>query len=89
VRTRVSFEWDYGYDLPLRGLRDPKGRLSGGLRRALRQWMDAFEAGNPSDPNHPHASWVDEGRHLCEQVQRELGPNYEVIFWPDKRPGGH
>ena len=84
----MSFEWDYGYDFPLRGLRDPKGRLSGDLRSALRQWMDIFEAGNPSDPDDLGDSWFDQGRYLCERVQRELGANYEVVFWPDRRPCG-
>jgi hypothetical protein len=87
VRTRVSFEWDYGYALPLRGLRDPTGRLSPSLRRSLRDWLDVLEAADPSDPDHPGALWVGQGRRLSQQVQDELGPNYEVVFWLDREQG--
>lgn len=83
---RVLFDWDYGYSSPLRGPEDVDDNLTQQLRDLLREWLDVFEAGNPSDPSHPSASWIVQGRTLRDRVQEELGPGFEVVFaWGHNR----
>jgi hypothetical protein len=89
MTTRVLFDWDYGYRLPLRSGRDEdlETHISAGLKDQLRSWLDVFERGNPSDPSHPGKAWVEQGRALCSLVQAELGPDFTVRFALD-RPSG-
>ena len=53
---RVLFDWDYGYSSPLRAREDVEHSLAQELRDELCEWLDVFEAGNPSGRNWPPSS---------------------------------
>lgn len=82
---RVLFDWDYGYGLPLRSQIDVVSLLSPALVDDLRAWLDVFETANPSRDNELPSSWMSEGRALRERVSNELGPEFEVVWGPDRR----
>ena len=72
---------------------DPEGLpLSAELRARLAAWADAFDArldwddpGNsPPMEQSTEMAFLQEASRLVEDLQRELGPDWRILPWPEQ-----